>query len=193
MLDAQPSSQPESSGSPQNARAHDRIYSLLVENEDDLVGLIAYSLYKRNKVAYIESFLQDCGQAPDEQQLAEVRRSFSLPAAREGLRAEAEEVLATFTGKILTQALEDAESNYQQRIDAQAQVHSEELISKLSQAHPYWKAVGQNIWANVATLLLGVLIVAIVWGTKYGPKELIESIFDVKITAGQSHHEFQRN
>lgn len=183
MSDVQSALPPGTAGASEAPRAHDRIYSLLVESEDDLVGLIAYSLYKRNKVAYIESFVRDHGRAPDEQQLAEVRRSFSLPAAREGLRAEAEKVLATFTGGILNQALEDAEANYQDKIKEQAQSHSDELIRKLSEAQPYWKTVRQNIWANIATVILGVLLVIVVWGAKYGPKELIETIFDVKVTA----------
>lgn len=83
MFDVQPALPPGTAGASEAPRAHDRIYSLLLESEDDLVGLIAYSLYKRNKVAYIESFIQDHGRAPDEQQLAEVRRSFRFrPPAR---------------------------------------------------------------------------------------------------------------
>ena len=38
------------------ARQYNRIYGKIVQGENDIVGSIAYSLYKRHKIAYIERF-----------------------------------------------------------------------------------------------------------------------------------------
>lgn len=162
--------------------AHDRIYALLVESEVDLVGLIAYSLYKRNKVAYIESFSQDRGRTPNEHELTEFRRNFALTATTRALRAEAEGILATFTGAILTQKLQAAETTYQDKISELSKAHSDDVIDKLSKAQPFWTGVKQNIIANVAVVVLSALMVALVWASKYGIVALIETVFDVKIT-----------
>lgn len=36
------------------------IYEKLVESEDDINGMIAYSLHKREKIEFIRSFLSKC-------------------------------------------------------------------------------------------------------------------------------------
>lgn len=35
---------------------YNHIYSVLVENEQDTLGIIAYSLYKRQKIEFIQAF-----------------------------------------------------------------------------------------------------------------------------------------
>ncbi|WP_163444538.1 hypothetical protein [Flavobacterium columnare] len=35
------------------------IYSEIIEDENDMIGHIAYSLYKSNKISYIEQFKAD--------------------------------------------------------------------------------------------------------------------------------------
>ena len=37
------------------------IFNQIVENEDDFVGCMAYVLYKRNKIEYIESYKKEHG------------------------------------------------------------------------------------------------------------------------------------
>lgn len=51
-------------------RKYNFIYSNLVENNNDIVGHIAYSLYKMDKIAFIERFKdQNNGREPEEKDI----------------------------------------------------------------------------------------------------------------------------
>jgi hypothetical protein len=50
-------------------RNYNFIYSKLVENEYDIVGHIAYSLYKKDKIAHIERFRQKNSTEPLDHEL----------------------------------------------------------------------------------------------------------------------------
>lgn len=40
------------------------IYSKLVDDENDILGIIAYSLYKRQKIEYIRAIAEKFGREP---------------------------------------------------------------------------------------------------------------------------------
>ncbi|MCE0959016.1 hypothetical protein [Pseudomonas putida] len=49
---------------------YNHIYSVLVENEQDTLGIIAYSLYKRQKIEFIQAFKTKHDREPKDEDLA---------------------------------------------------------------------------------------------------------------------------
>ena len=58
---------------------YNRIYELLVSGENDLVGQIAYAVYKQQKIDKIKRFIENNGRIPEKSDLA----SFTENAASE--------------------------------------------------------------------------------------------------------------
>lgn len=49
---------------------HNEIFTKLVSGDDDIVGLVAYSIYKQNKIDWMRAFEAHAGRAPNEQEFA---------------------------------------------------------------------------------------------------------------------------
>lgn len=49
--------------------AYNDVFARLVEADEDIIGLLAYALYKQNKVDWLVSFKQAEGRAPDQAEL----------------------------------------------------------------------------------------------------------------------------
>ena len=47
------------------SRKYNFIYSKLVDDKDDIVGHIAYSLYKNEKIEFIEAFKKENSREPN--------------------------------------------------------------------------------------------------------------------------------
>lgn len=70
------------------------IYRELVESEDDLIGAIAYSLYKRHKIEYIQQCEQETGDMPTSEQMAEFHRISSSQTSLDHYRHQADMLLS---------------------------------------------------------------------------------------------------
>lgn len=150
---------------------HNRIYQALTSEQEDLVGHIAYSLYKRNKVAYIESIDRDCRRPPTAEELDSFQRQACLNHSLDAYRNEAERVLSDFTSAILEDSLIDIQKSYEKN-----------LVNELKKSRPFWTGVLQNIYASIGVIAITGLAIGLIWAGKYGLKEVIESIFQVDIT-----------
>lgn len=51
------------------ARKYNYIFSKLVDNETDLIGLVAYGLYKNNKIEFLQNFKEKNKREPTEEEL----------------------------------------------------------------------------------------------------------------------------
>lgn len=86
-------------------KTYNFIYGKLVENDNDLVGLIAYGLYKRHKIEFIESFkAQHPGQEPSDDDCKAFALTSCTPSALKHYRDRAESLLQQIT---LTAAREE--------------------------------------------------------------------------------------
>lgn len=70
------------------------IYRELVESEDDLVGAVAYSLYKRHKIEYIQQCEQETGDMPTPEQMVEFHRISSSQTSLDHYRHQADMLLS---------------------------------------------------------------------------------------------------
>ena len=86
---------------------YNHIYSVLVENDQDTLGIIAYSLYKRQKIEFIQSFKVKHDTEPKDTDLAPFHDVSNSPTQLESYRNQASQLLQGFLdASIATQAAE---------------------------------------------------------------------------------------
>ncbi|WP_025125678.1 hypothetical protein [Myroides odoratimimus] len=102
------------------------LYKEIVEDENDMVGHIAYSLYKTSKIEFIENFKKDNDSTPPtEVDLENFHRSIKTVVPT--LRFQAEQILSDFTqftleetiSSIEEQLIENQDQRLQRLLDAQ--------------------------------------------------------------------------
>lgn len=150
-------------------------YSALVLNDADLVGLVAYALYKRDKLKFCEKFAVKNHRETLPEELAIFIEGCNLDTRLQGYRAEAEQLLETMTEFQLEDAIEQVQRD-----------STEKLARKLSES----KSWGRSI----AEALLGSVVVAIVWGAlvlvlytnKVGVDRMAKDILNVDINGAPS-------
>lgn len=120
-------------------------YSALVQSDADIIGLVAYALYKRDKLKFCVHVRSSTGIAPTETEINAFISTCNLDTRIQGYRAEAELLLEAMTEYQLDDAIE------QIRRDS-----NDELVRKLSES----KSWGRSI----AEALIGSVVVAAMWG-----------------------------
>lgn len=90
-------------------RNYNFIYSHLVENKEDILGHIAYSLYKAEKVEFIEGFKKENNREPREEELKPFHRASCSAGSLERFRQMAFNILQDFTSETLHRAIENVE------------------------------------------------------------------------------------
>ncbi len=136
-------------------------YSLYVREERDLVGLVAYSLYKQHKLIFINSEIERNRPATPE-----AVRSFCHAYAQthqvELLRDKAELLLETMTEELLNDAVSKLNKEYQ-----------ENLKKELKEGMPLGRSIFHSLMGNIAT---GAFIALAVWGTSTNFDQLTERV-----------------
>ena len=147
------------------------IFSRLVQKPNDMVGLLAYGEYKREKIEYISSFQErHGGRSPSD---AEMEVFHDLSNARiVQYRTLAEKSLAEIQSELLADQVEiiyaDFESRYKQDI---------------AKAKTSWlAAVAQSFLGSVMfTIFLGA-IVFFIFGAKYGVNAVAQEVYKTFVT-----------
>lgn len=55
---------------PPESLDHHEIFTKLVSGDDDIVGLVAYSIYKQNKIDWMRAFEERFGRAPNDEEFS---------------------------------------------------------------------------------------------------------------------------
>lgn len=93
-------------------RQYNFIYEKLVEDENDIVGNIAYSLYKSDKIKFIEDFkLKHSGNEPTEQDLKPFHDISCIPPTIQRYRMQAVMILQVFLESTLSTTTKQIESD----------------------------------------------------------------------------------
>lgn len=161
-------------------RNYNPIYSKIVENEFDLVGHIAYSLYKKQKIEYIQSHKLKNERDIHDVELIPFNEFSSSPVSIKGYRIQAETILQGFLENLFADQLEE----YKQELkDDYTNLISEALepIKPSKKSAQFWFGVWQGVVATfVFTLIVG-LIIFFLQMKDSGPKDAVEKAFNVKI------------
>lgn len=169
------------------------IYKKLVQGPNDVVGALAYALYKEEKIAYISSFKEEHNRDPNEQELQAFHRVSNGQPRIEAYKIQAEGLLQKFLDDVLASELVERanqlnEEIIQQKIDhygdRQKNFHSIQ-IRAIQRKNGFWKGVGQNIVAAAATTLLTFGVVLVAWMYNEGPNKILSGAWSKFNQAGE--------
>lgn len=150
------------------------VFEKLVEDGTDLVGMVAYCVYKRQKVEWITAFrAKHGGVAPSDGHLADEFGSFcSMPTQLQHYRAQAVQLIDSF----LEVALE------QKTLQMEAAIRDEgrRLVANKS----FWKGVAESVVAGLVTLLLTAGVTGIAWVIVTGPGRLTRRLLENLLGVG---------
>lgn len=139
------------------ARNYNYIYKQLVEDENDIVGHIAYSLYKAEKIEYINKFKDEKGREPNEDELKPFHESTCVSGSLSRYKYAAASLLQTFMsnsmGEYFQQVEQVCKENYIENVKEAC-----EDLHPVSKTRRYGEGILQSlIGAFVFALLLAAI------------------------------------
>ncbi|ENY6473719.1 hypothetical protein [Vibrio parahaemolyticus] len=156
------------------AKGYNFIYDQLVDSEDDIHGIISYSVYKRQKIQFIKDFkAKNDGNDPSEGDLKPFNDLSMSDAQLEFYKSEATVLTKSFLENVLEADLKEREAYFS------ARVHAE--LSNIKPRH-FLDIFKGALGSLLFVILTGALYFA-VWSLSTSPKMVIEQVFDVQITS----------
>lgn len=133
------------------------LYTYIVTDENDMIGHIAYSLYKSNKIKYIEDFKTKKGQVPTEDDLEAYHNASKTTIS--ALRIQAEQILSEFTELTLQASIDE--------IEKQMLSNQQEILTKIikpiipipTKPKGHW----DGFWMSVLVKGTQALVVALIF------------------------------
>ncbi|WP_017324091.1 hypothetical protein [Synechococcus sp. PCC 7336] len=154
---------------------HDCVYEKLVENKNDILGIFAYSIYKRQEVEYLRSFEEKKGRPLQPQDMRDFRELCSSDTQLDLYKSQAIRLSQNFLDEALAEDLEEREVQYSERIHAE--------LSKIKTG--FWMGAAQSLFGSVLFVIFVGFIAFFSWSYGRGLEDTIESIFDVEIIPRQ--------
>ena len=146
------------------------IYSRLVESPDDMLGIIAYSFYKKQKIEFISTFKQKHSRLPSDSELEVFYLASNGEASISSYRTKAENLSRNFVDAVLGEQLKI--------IKEQSDL---ELVSRVRGLRPaFWQSVAQNVFASVLFVLLIGVLVFFTWSFRFGFSEALQQMMGVE-------------
>ena len=139
------------------ARGYNYIYQRLVEDSTDIVGHIAYSLYKADKVEYINQFKAKNNREPDEHELQPFHDASCLEGALTRYRESAISILAEFLDNTLSETAHQLEREVQSTYKENIKEATVEL-RPLTKQRRYGEGIVQSI---LGALIFALLVAAV--------------------------------
>lgn len=162
------------------------IYRKLVQGPNDVVGALAYGIYKEEKIAYIEAFKNESGTEPTEAELREFHRMTNVQQRIDAYRSQADVLLQEFLDDVLAAELLSKEDQLRaellstqiERLAQDLVLRSDSLNAAVAQRQSFWPGVRQNIVAGLATTLLTFGFVLAAWMWAEGPMNILQGAWN---------------
>lgn len=146
------------------------IYKELVADESDILGKLAYSSYKRQKIEYIQAFIAKHGEDPDSD-LTAFHDISNNASQLDVYRNQAAQLAVSF--------LETSFANEAKELE---ELYSAKANNEIRSFRPgFWSGVSQSVVGSGCFVLLVGCLVFFTWSLKQGPRQVIEHVFDVAI------------
>ncbi len=175
-------------------REYNYIYSQLVTDENDLVGLIAYGMYKRHKIEFISSYRESHnGEDPTDSDCKAFALSTCTPCGLKQYRREAEILIQRM---ILESASEEIETAKEEMLNDYREEIRDAITSDRPLAlHEFGNVVASkmpNGWMSVLWSVLGAFAFAIFvsitsWVAESSEKNTVKLVNTV-VDAVKSHN-----
>lgn len=148
------------------AEEYNKMYDKLVSSDDDIVGLLAYGLYKRHKRNFIINHTKKHGNRPNQEEMENFMTSASSQLER--YKKEGEDVFLRSVGNAVQQEYEKSDEHKKlvEKVVAAAQAEVgkveksyERAVDKIVSKHSFrwYSTIGLNLVATVLfSLFLGL-------------------------------------
>lgn len=142
------------------ARGYNYIYKQLVEDKTDIVGQIAYSLYKADKVEYINKFKGEHGREPNEGELKPFHDTSCLEGSLDRYKDTALSILKGFLDSTLSETAVQLESEIQANYIAN--------VKKAVDQPSFWKRCLEGVLQSIiATVIIGLIVALIAFNIQF--------------------------
>lgn len=130
-------------------RNYSDIHRKLVKNENDVIGHVAYSLYKKEKGAWIQDRKKEGATKPTEKEIQKYTNAISSSQATlNGYKNSAKRILTNYSGLVIQDYEEKKEKS--------------DLDKIVASLHGFWYGVSQSLVAAVIFALITTLLLFIV-------------------------------
>jgi hypothetical protein len=147
-------------------------YSALVDAPNDLVGLIAYSIYKREKLDFVEAQFAKHGRVLTPAELQVFYQLVNMPAQVAALRTRSATLLEQVSEEVLSDVVEQLENDYKVKLTAELKVHKN-----------FWRSVGENVLANLFAAGLIALSVLLLFVSRVDVVPMLGKAFGYEVIA----------
>ncbi|MDP1772898.1 MAG: hypothetical protein Q8L15_11495 [Methylobacter sp.] len=148
------------------------IYDKLVEDKNDILGIIAYSIYKRQKIEYLKKFKEENNREATQSEINSFKELSNSDTQLEFYRTQAVHLANAFLEEALSEHIEAKEQEFSIRVHAE--------LSGIK--NKFWNGVAQSLVGSILFVLFVGIIVFFSWSLNQGVGNAIESIFNIKIT-----------
>ena len=147
------------------------IYSKLVDDNNDILGIIAYSFYKRQKIEFLRNIQEKHNRCASADELRIFKITSNSEEALESYKVKAEALAREFIDAVLDEQIKEIQNNSDQ-----------ELIRQVKSIRPtFWWGVAQNAFASLLFVILIGLVMFVAWSSKYGLQQAVEQVMGVNI------------
>ena len=149
------------------------VYKELVKDENDLTGAIAYSLYKRQKIEYINQCTEETGKPPTDEQLAEFHRISSSTTSLEGYRLKADMLMSGLLQFATESIIDDLQNQNKEVIYKELQTLLSPIETEIAKKKSF-KAMALEAMISVfgtiiVIILVGFLLKGYQWISSFNP------------------------
>lgn len=147
-------------------------FKALVKDDTDLVGHVAYALYKRDKLKFCEAEAVRTGSRATGEVIDAFIRSSNIDTRVSAYRAEAEELLEQMTKYVLHDAIEENRREF-----------NDQLAAKLSGAKAVPRVCWEAIIGSLAVAAAWALLLILLYAAKIGPTKAFHDIANIDLKA----------
>lgn len=157
------------------------IYDKLITGKDDVIGMLAYSIYKQHKIEFIEDFKRKKGKCPEDSDFEYFIMSSVTPSQLKKYRESARAILSENVAAAVQDELLRIDIDFQKSIDSVVKRHTDD-VEKVVEKHAIsnWKTIGLNIASSFLFSILLVIVFIFGFTTESGlrtkTKAVIETI-----------------
>lgn len=157
----------------QSNNSYNDIYDLLIDGDSDVMGVIAYAFYKKDKVEWIKKHIETYGERPDETQLKAFYESASTSVSLDGYKQQAKEILTEYVSDLreslendveemsheLEEKLEQLEYEYQEQLEDYKKElnkdYDEKLVEKIQGIYeePFMMSIVKSVVGSIVFVL----------------------------------------
>lgn len=135
----------------------------MVENESDIVGHIAYALYKHDKLEYIVHFAESHGSDPTEEELEAFHDISSRPDSVSKYRLVASHIISDFLDNALKESIKRIEADCSNHMAEIFQESIRPLLPK-RKSTAFWHGVLQSV---AGAFIFALIVAAFVFIKSY--------------------------